>query len=103
VATFSGLRLGEIRALRWRDVDFARQTLFVRASYTHRKLGPPKSGLIRSVPLVDQAAAVLNDLSRRPMFIAPGDLVFCTELGEFRQRRPAAGAVPRRARRRGFR
>lgn len=82
VAAYTGLRLGELRALRWADVQFDKQNVIVRASYTHRKLGPPKSGLVRSVPLIDQAAAALDALSRREHFTAPGDLVFCTELGE---------------------
>lgn len=34
------------------------------------------------MPLIDQAAAALGGLSRRPMFTGPDDLVFCTELGE---------------------
>ncbi len=41
VAAFTGLRLGELRALRWRDVEFAKQTVIVRGSFTHGKLGPP--------------------------------------------------------------
>jgi integrase len=82
VAAFTGLRLGELRALRWRDIDFAKQTVLVRASYTHRREGPPKSGVVRSVPLIDQAAAALDGLSRRAMFTDPRDLVFCTGLGE---------------------
>jgi integrase len=81
VAAFTGLRLGELRALRWRDVDFAKQTVFVRANFTHGRLGPPKSGLIRSVPLIDQAARALDGLSRREAFAEPGDLVFCEEFG----------------------
>ncbi len=68
--------------MRWRDVDFAKQTVFVRNSYTHGRIGPPKSGLIRSVPLIDQAAQALDALSRRGAFTAPDDLVFCTDLGE---------------------
>jgi len=81
VAAFTGLRLGELRALRWRDVDFAKQTVFVRGSFTYNQLGPPKSGLVRSVPLIDQAAKALDDLSRRDAFTSPDDLVFCTDLG----------------------
>jgi integrase len=82
VAAFTGLRLGELRALRWRDVDFAKPTVLVRASYTHGRPGPPKSGKVRSVPLIDQAARSLDALSRRELFTSPDDLVFCTELGE---------------------
>jgi integrase len=81
VAAFTGLRLGELRALRWRDVEFAKQTIIVRASFTHGRFGRPKSGLIRSVPLIDQAARALDGLSRRNAFTQPGDLVFGDELG----------------------
>jgi len=81
VAAFTGLRLGELRSLRWRDLDFAKQTVLVRGSYTHGRPGPPKSGKVRSVPLIDQAARDLDALSRREQFTGPDDLVFCTELG----------------------
>jgi len=83
VAAFIGLRLGELRALRWRDVDFAKQTVLVRGSYTHGRPGPPKSGKVRSVPLIDQAARSLDELSRRELFTGPDDLVFCTPVGEY--------------------
>jgi integrase len=81
VAAFTGLRLGELRALRWRDVDFAKQTVIVRGSYTSGQLGPPKSGRIRSVPLIDQASRVLEGLSQRELFTDAQDLVFCSLTG----------------------
>jgi integrase len=92
VAAFTGLRLGELRALRWRDVDFAKQTVIVRGSFTHGLQGPPKSGKLRSVPLIDQAAKALNDLSRREHFTQPGDLVFATVTGDHLDDRTIRGA-----------
>lgn len=81
-AAFTGLRLGELRALRWRDVDFADHNVLVRRSFANGQEGPPKSGKIRSVPLIDQAASVLHSLSERELFTAQRDLVFCSEVGD---------------------
>ncbi|WP_205696033.1 tyrosine-type recombinase/integrase [Conexibacter sp. SYSU D00693] len=75
--------MGELRALRWRDVDFANHTLHVRENYTHNQVRRPKSGKVRAVPLIDLAAARLDGLSRRELFTQPGDLVFCNPLGSY--------------------
>lgn len=84
VAAFTGLRMGELRALRWEDVDFGKRTIFVRQSRVRRSLRPaPKSGKVRSVPLIDQAAAALDRLSRRENFTAPSDQVFVSPTGIF--------------------
>lgn len=40
-AAFTGLRQGELIALRWRDVDFAGSAIRVRASYTNGHLTTP--------------------------------------------------------------
>lgn len=61
-AAMTGLRMGELLALRWRDVDFATQTMRITASYT---LGTPKSGLGRAVPLVDEVVQALARLGGR--------------------------------------
>jgi integrase len=82
VAAFTGLRLGELRALRWRDVDFAKNTVHVRGNYMHGQKGRPKSGKVRSVPLIDQAARALDRISGREHFTEPDDLVFCSLTGE---------------------
>lgn len=83
VAAFTGLRLGELRALRWSDIDFTKRLLHVRRDYTANTLGVPKSGKVRSVPLIDQAARALDGLSRREHFIDPDDLVFIGEAGGY--------------------
>jgi integrase len=54
VAAFTGLRLGELRGLRWGDIDWTRRVVFVRRSFTVDSDGPTKSGKVRSVPLVDR-------------------------------------------------
>lgn len=75
-AAFTGLRLGELLALRWHDVDFALQRLQVRRNYTDGREKAPKSGRVRSAPMVDEVVTILDGLSRREFFTGPGDLVF---------------------------
>jgi integrase len=101
-AAYTGLRLGELRGLRWRDVNFAKRIVHVRrnvpAGGSERV---PKSGKVRSVPLVDRAAQVLDDLSRREHWASPDDFVFPNVLGapfdhnrlriRFREARDRAG------------
>lgn len=81
VAAFTGLRLGELRALRWCDVDFDKRLVHVRRNYTHGSVGAPKSGKVRSVPMIDQAAKALDGLSRRQRFTDDLDLVFVDDIG----------------------
>jgi len=83
-AAFTGLRLGELRALQWRDVDFDSEVVRVRRSHTQAGgLGTPKSGKVRSVPLVADVAEAMTALARRERFTAGEDLVFAGELGGF--------------------
>jgi integrase len=80
-AAFTGLRMGELLALRWRDVDFEGSLVRVRASYSAGVLTTPKSGKVRSVPLAPDVARALDGLSRREWFTGEDDLVFPGELG----------------------
>jgi integrase len=83
-AAFTGLRMGELPAPQWRDVDFAGEAIRVRHSYNiHGGLGTPKSGNVRSVPLVPDVARALAGLGQRPDFVADDELVFPNELGRF--------------------
>jgi integrase len=81
VAAYAGLRLGELLALRWRNVDFTGHALTIERAMSAGVESSTKSGHIRRVPLPDQAAGALDRLSKRDDFTAPGELVFCNELG----------------------
>jgi integrase len=82
-AAFTGLRRGELIALRWRDVDFTGSVLRVRASFAGGALTSPKSGKVRSVPLAPDVAQALASLSHREQYTGEDDLVFPGEFGEF--------------------
>jgi integrase len=81
-AAFTGLRMGELLALRWRHVDFANRIVHVLRNYVEGVEDTPKSHRRRSVPLSDQAAVALDALSRREHFAGPDDLVFGDQVGE---------------------
>jgi integrase len=82
VAAFVGLRMGELLALRWREVDFARRMVRVTLNYTHRREGTPKSDRMRAVPMADPVAQALARLSQREHFTAESNLVFCGGVGQ---------------------
>jgi len=80
-AAFTGLRRGELIALRWRDVDSGNSVLRVRASYAGGVLTTPKSGKVRSVPLAPQVADTLARLAKRDAWTGDDDLVFAGDFG----------------------
>ena len=75
-AAFTGLRMGELLALRWGEVDFAAETIRVVRSFTIGGESSPKSGKPRSVPMVREVATILARLSQREHFTGDNDLVF---------------------------
>ena len=85
VALGTGLRLGELRALRWRDVDRGRRLLRVERSYSRSELSRPKTEAgARSVPLFASVEAALRELAARALErgrYAPDELVFATARG----------------------
>ena len=50
-AAYTGLRKGELFGLQWRDIDFDHARILVRRNVTLNRLGTPKNGKIRVVPL----------------------------------------------------
>ena len=80
-AAFTGLRRGELLALRWRDVDFVGQAIRVRASYAGGQVTSPKSGKVRSVPMAPDVATALAGLGQRERWTGDDDLVFVGTVG----------------------
>jgi integrase len=81
-AAFAGLRMGELLALRWRDVDFTRRTIHVRENWTQGETTTPKGGTERAVPMAEEVAERLARLGQRQHFTTDDDLVFCTPRGQ---------------------
>lgn len=82
VAAFCGLRMGEVLAVTWRDIDFPSRVIRVRASYTQFRLDTPKSSSMRAVPMADPVAQALARLSKREHFTGDDDLCFPNHAGD---------------------
>lgn len=77
-AAMTGLRQGELLALRWLDIDWLAGRVRVRRNFVRGQFGTPKTlRSSRSVPLADRVAAALEAHSRRSAYQADDDLVFC--------------------------
>jgi integrase len=86
VAAHTGLRMGELRALRWRDIDWGNGVIHVRrnapvSAPAAEAEKAPKSGRVRSVPLTDVVSRELDGLSRRERFVGPDHFVFPSASG----------------------
>lgn len=77
LAAFAGLRAGEVRALRWRDVDLERGEIVVRFAHCRGVTDKPKSGDDRVIPIARQLRALLVTRGVRPA----GELVAVTRYG----------------------
>jgi integrase len=91
-AAMTGLRRGELIALRWRDIDVTGQAIRVRANFSYGELVTPKTGKVRSVPMVPEVAQALARLGQRELFSADHDPVFCGTVGGHLRRRYARAA-----------
>lgn len=76
-AAMTGMRQGELLALRWQDVDWTASRVRVRRNWVRGEFGTPKSRRSsRSVPLAPRLAAELDALHRRTAYPADDALVF---------------------------
>src|SRR5215831_9086068 len=76
-AGMTGLRQGELLALRWRDVDWIAARIRVRRNLVRGRIGTPKSRRsIRSVPMADEVGGELDRLHKASGYTGDDDLVF---------------------------
>ena len=91
-AAFTGLRRGEIVALRWAEIKWEVPMVVVSRALSADVIKRPKSGKTREVPLSDRAVAALERIKSRPNFTVADDFVFATLAGD----RPDPSAIRRR-------
>jgi integrase len=76
-AAYTGLRRGELLALRWSDIDWLAAKIRVRRAYVRGGYTTPKSRRgSRAVPLAVRLAAELELHFKRSIYQADDDLVF---------------------------
>ena len=70
IGILTGLRAGEIRGLRWKDVDFDAKTIYIRQQIKPKqkgmqRIGLPKYGKTRLLHLPDEAMLLLRQQRKR--------------------------------------
>jgi integrase len=73
----SGMRRGELMALRWEDVDFVAGLIHIRQAVSRGVIGTPKSGKPRTVPMSPELVSALKAYRH-----LKGEYVFCTDGGK---------------------
>jgi integrase len=86
----AGLRVGEMVALHWVDVDFSRRRLAIRHSDWRGKLTAPKNGRVRYVPLTERLFEALREYRH-----LRGQRVLCKDDGQPLSRQSAWTRVRR--------
>src|SRR4051812_42179383 len=84
-AAATGVRAGELHALRWRHIDFDRREVHVLTRvdpYGNEDVPKTKAG-IRDIPLGERVLAVIQEWRARSSFAGKNDLVFPNRLGRY--------------------
>jgi integrase len=76
MAALTGLRQGELRGLKWGQVDFAASRVRVIEGYVRGRRTTPKSHKPRSVPMAQTVRLALEDWHRLSQWTKPTDNVF---------------------------
>lgn len=78
----TGLRIGELMALEWADIDFKNKTLNVNKQYYQRKLTTPKT--LDSVRKIDLDDVILKELAEyKSSLKVLHKLIFCNDTGGY--------------------
>lgn len=78
-AVLTGMRIGEILALRWKNLDLLREIIQVRESVTEGRFGSPKTrSSKRDVPICEPLRQVFETQRAMCRQTGPDDLVFTT-------------------------
>ena len=76
IAVLTGLRIGEILALRWKRVDLMNEVLEVAETFSSGEFGPPKTrSSRRTIPMSATLVTLLKQL--RPTECEPERTRFC--------------------------
>jgi len=97
VALKTGVRLGELLALKWEDVDLRTGKIVVRRTLWQKQEGTPKGGRSREIPLSEVAKACLQ--RQRHL---KGPYVFCKSDGSRFSHSEVKGVVPLTCQRAGL-
>jgi integrase len=86
-AVRTGMRMGELLALQWGDIDWQSRFIHVQRNYTHFRITTPKSGESRRVDMSRELAHTLADLHTERQSEAAAskwetvpEWVFCSEV-----------------------
>ena len=83
MAILSGLRRGELFALRWQDIDEEARVLTVREAVYDGTFGTPKTEAgLRQIPLSEAALGFIGEWKQRAGRREPAALVFSTRTGK---------------------
>lgn len=85
VALGTGMRMGELRALQWGDIEWQRRVIRIQRAYSRDELKRPKTDAgRRSIPLfptVEEALMALRTRAERRRSFGPTKLVFAGHKG----------------------
>ena len=104
-ALSSGIRQGELRALKWGLVDFANETIRVEKAIKNESIiiGKPKTKRgYRTIPVPTETIKLLREVKLQSLYKDDDDLVFATAAGLPKQKKTLRELIERASHRAGI-